>query len=108
MTGSNAVNVFLGIGIAWTIAAIYHDVIGTPGGFQVPTGDLAMSVTTFCVLAACAIFIIVIRRKPAIGGELGGPAKYKYGTSALLVSFWMIYVLISSFTAYCYIPRLEI
>ena len=24
VTGSNAVNVFLGIGIAWTIAAVYH------------------------------------------------------------------------------------
>lgn len=24
VTGSNAVNVFLGIGIAWSIAAIYH------------------------------------------------------------------------------------
>lgn len=24
VTGSNAVNVFLGIGVAWTIAAIYH------------------------------------------------------------------------------------
>lgn len=26
VTGSNAVNVFLGIGIAWTMAAIYHNV----------------------------------------------------------------------------------
>lgn len=24
VTGSNAVNVFLGIGVAWTLAAIYH------------------------------------------------------------------------------------
>lgn len=24
VTGSNAVNVFLGIGCAWTIAAVYH------------------------------------------------------------------------------------
>lgn len=24
VTGSNAVNVFLGIGVAWSIAAIYH------------------------------------------------------------------------------------
>lgn len=24
VTGSNAVNVFLGIGVAWTIAAVYH------------------------------------------------------------------------------------
>ena len=29
VTGSNAVNVFLGIGVAWTIAAIYHAIKGT-------------------------------------------------------------------------------
>ena len=28
VTGSNAVNVFLGIGIAWTIAAVYHALKG--------------------------------------------------------------------------------
>ena len=33
VTGSNAVNVFLGIGIAWSIAAIYHASIG--GAFNV-------------------------------------------------------------------------
>ena len=38
VTGSNAVNVFLGIGIAWSMAAIYHAAVGTPGGFQVPPG----------------------------------------------------------------------
>jgi Ca2+/Na+ antiporter len=30
VTGSNAVNVFLGIGIAWTIAAIYHQFMKDP------------------------------------------------------------------------------
>ena len=29
VTGSNAVNVFLGVGIAWSIAAIYHEIKGT-------------------------------------------------------------------------------
>ncbi|VDM86068.1 unnamed protein product, partial [Strongylus vulgaris] len=29
VTGSNAVNVFLGIGIAWSVAAIYHFFNGT-------------------------------------------------------------------------------
>ena len=24
VTGSNAVNVFLGLGVAWTLAAVYH------------------------------------------------------------------------------------
>ena len=38
VTGSNAVNVFLGIGIAWTMAAIYHAAKGTPGGFYVKPG----------------------------------------------------------------------
>lgn len=36
VTGSNAVNVFLGIGIAWTMAAVYHASNGEP--FRVPSG----------------------------------------------------------------------
>ena len=36
VTGSNAVNVFLGIGIAWTMAAIYHESQGN--SFNVPVG----------------------------------------------------------------------
>lgn len=36
VTGSNAVNVFLGIGIAWSLAAIHHAIKGTT--FIVPSG----------------------------------------------------------------------
>lgn len=36
VTGSNAVNVFLGIGVAWSIAAIYHAMHGNQ--FIVPPG----------------------------------------------------------------------
>lgn len=36
VTGSNAVNVFLGIGIAWTMAAIYHASNGNR--FEVQSG----------------------------------------------------------------------
>lgn len=36
VTGSNAVNVFLGIGVAWSIAAIYHSAKG--GVFEVEPG----------------------------------------------------------------------
>lgn len=36
MTGSNAVNVFLGIGVAWSIAALYHAAHGRP--FEVDPG----------------------------------------------------------------------
>ena len=36
VTGSNAVNVFLGIGIAWSMAAIYWEANGEQ--FKVPVG----------------------------------------------------------------------
>lgn len=36
VTGSNAVNVFLGIGLAWTMAAIYHRSNGND--FEVKSG----------------------------------------------------------------------
>lgn len=36
VTGSNAVNVFLGIGIAWTMAAVKHALEGNE--FHVPSG----------------------------------------------------------------------
>lgn len=101
VTGSNAVNVFLGIGIAWSMAAIYHAAYGHK--FYVDPGTLAMSVTVFCIMALCTVFLLILRRRPSIGGELGGPYCQKVTTSAILVSFWVLYVLISAMVSYCYI-----
>jgi len=100
VTGSNAVNVFLGIGIAWTMAAIYHAAVGTKGGFQVPPGSLGFSVTIFVIEALLAILILFARRHPTVGGELGGPKSIKTVTSSIFVFFWVFYVLISAMEAY--------
>merc|ERR1711982_147682 len=75
VTGSNAVNVFLGIGIAWTMAAIYWEAQGK--NFEVEPGSLGFSVTIFCIEAFLAIMILMLRRNPAVGGELGGPKSFK-------------------------------
>uniref|UniRef100_A0A915L9J6 Calx-beta domain-containing protein n=1 Tax=Romanomermis culicivorax TaxID=13658 RepID=A0A915L9J6_ROMCU len=48
VTGSNAVNVFLGIGVAWTLCAVAAALRNDPNGFQVDPGSLAFSVTIFC------------------------------------------------------------
>lgn len=101
VTGSNAVNVFLGIGIAWSLAAIYHAANGDK--FYVNPGTLAMSVTVFCVMAFFAVILLLIRRRPSVGGELGGPHLQKVLTGLILVSFWVIYILISAMVSYCYI-----
>lgn len=98
VTGSNAVNVFLGIGIAWSIAAIYKKMHGQV--FVVEVGSLAFSVTLFCTTATIAIFIMMLRRHPSIGGELGGPRTSKIITSCIFVGFWIFYVVMSSLEAY--------
>lgn len=102
VTGSNAVNVFLGIGLAWTIASAYHAIKGQ--AFRVEAGSLAFSVTLFCCFALVTIGIMMFRRRRSIGGELGGPQPYKYVTSAILVCLWIIYIILSALVSYCYIP----
>merc|ERR1711892_1530662 len=98
VTGSNAVNVFLGIGIAWTMAAVYWEAQGL--AFIVPVGSLGFSVTIFCIEAVLAILILLLRRNPAVGGELGGPKLFKTISSSIFVFFWVFYVLISALEAY--------
>merc|ERR1719367_1494859 len=99
VTGSNAVNVFLGIGIAWTMAAIYWEAQGK--NFEVEPGSLGFSVTIFCIEALLAILILMARRSPGIAGaELGGPKLFKTISSSIFVFFWVFYVFISALEAY--------
>ncbi|XP_076317519.1 sodium/calcium exchanger 3-like isoform X1 [Tachypleus tridentatus] len=98
VTGSNAVNVFLGIGIAWSLAAIYHAIKGTL--FTVNPGSLAFSVTLFCVCAFIVALVLMLRRHKAVGGELGGPHKYKLPTTIIFFSLWIFYILMSILEAY--------
>uniref|UniRef100_A0A8C3S6P4 Sodium/calcium exchanger 1 n=1 Tax=Chelydra serpentina TaxID=8475 RepID=A0A8C3S6P4_CHESE len=101
VTGSNAVNVFLGIGVAWSIAAIYHAANGEV--FYVSPGTLAFSVTLFTIFAFISVGVLLYRRRPEIGGELGGPRTAKLLTSSLFVLLWLLYILFSSLEAYCHI-----
>ncbi|XP_077350526.1 sodium/calcium exchanger 1b isoform X2 [Festucalex cinctus] len=101
VTGSNAVNVFLGIGVAWSIAAIYHQSNGNT--FRVDPGKLAFSVTLFTIFAFICVAMLMYRRRPEIGGELGGPRTAKALTTMLFVSLWLLYILFSSLEAYCHI-----
>ncbi|XP_049640207.1 sodium/calcium exchanger 1 isoform X4 [Suncus etruscus] len=101
VTGSNAVNVFLGIGVAWSIAAIYHAANGEQ--FRVSPGTLAFSVTLFTIFAFINVGVLLYRRRPEIGGELGGPRTAKLLTSSLFVLLWLLYIFFSSLEAYCHI-----
>ncbi|XP_071396333.1 sodium/calcium exchanger 2-like isoform X10 [Centroberyx affinis] len=101
VTGSNAVNVFLGIGVAWSVAAIYWRVQGKT--FNVDPGSLAFSVTLFTIFAFICMGVLLFRRRPSIGGELGGPKVPRLLTSLLFLGLWFLYILFSSLEAYCHI-----
>eukprot|EP00927_Polykrikos_kofoidii_P066712 TRINITY_DN6226_c0_g1_i1.p1 TRINITY_DN6226_c0_g1~~TRINITY_DN6226_c0_g1_i1.p1 ORF type:complete len:868 (-),score=145.67 TRINITY_DN6226_c0_g1_i1:25-2628(-) len=117
VTGSNCVNVFLGLGLPWTIGALFwhfhgrdadwdnHLYQGEPfktrfgqtyreGGFMVPAGSLTFSVVVFTVCATCCIGVLVGRRS-ILGGELGGSKRVALLHACFLVSLWLIYVVLS-------------
>ncbi|XP_020605885.1 sodium/calcium exchanger 1-like [Orbicella faveolata] len=101
VTGSNSVNVFLGLGVAWSIAAIVKAAKGEK--FDVPAGNLGFSVVVFCVTAVLAIGVMMLRRSKAVGGELGGAKAYKLPTSLFFCFLWGIYIILSSLQTYCHI-----
>merc|ERR1711871_689480 len=114
VTGSNSVNVFLGLGLPWLIATIAHsssgykpiinNADGTPGqtmgkgNYAMLAGDLGLSVIVFCACATVCIGTIYVRRFAGVG-ELGGPEASKKATTALFLGLWLVYVIISSLKA---------
>jgi len=116
VTGSNSVNVFLGLGLPWTFCAFYwqsqkattvwldHDYKGSTyrelylgeypdGGFIVPAGNLGFSVGVFTSTAVVCIIILSVRRK-LYGGELGGPKWAQVRDAVMLGCLWLIYLAI--------------
>jgi len=122
VTGSNAVNVFLGLGLPWFMGALYWGsltdanaewkerytdqgavkatdiVITCTGGakacFAVPAGGLAFSVTVFtCCAIAC--FVTLYLRRTYLGAELGGDPKMARFTGSFLIFLWLLYIVLS-------------
>lgn len=109
ITGSNSVNVFLGLGLPWLSAALYWRYIGdatawharyanepwyTPGmpvGFAVPAGTLSFSVAVFSACALLTLGTLMLRRS-LLGYELGGKADGKFITSGFFCLLWVAYI----------------
>jgi len=100
VTGSNSVNVFLGLGLPWMIASIYW--WSKNKVFEVKDEALGFSVLLYSIAAILAIALLMLRRKLAFFGnaELGGTVAPKFVSGAILVGLWFSYVLLSSLQAY--------
>mmetsp|Transcript_23235 Transcript_23235/g.32123 ORF Transcript_23235/g.32123 Transcript_23235/m.32123 type:complete len:754 (-) Transcript_23235:170-2431(-) len=97
VTGSNAVNVFLGIGIPWTIAAVYGDSIDTP--FVSRSCGFGLNVFVYVVCALMCLILLRLRRQ-FCGGELGGNPQTAKLHGLGLVILWFVYIIVSSLRAY--------
>ena len=95
VTGSNSVNVFLGLGLPWVIAVIYSG--DTP--YEVPSKGLDLSVVLFiscCLVGVC----ILIFRRCYVGGELGGSKQGRLVSAIMFISLWFIYIIFSCLGQY--------
>ena len=97
VTGSNSVNVFLGLGLPWAIAVTYragYDVSDPLYEYKVPSKGLAFSVFMFLIVAVVC-FVILVARRILIGGELGGPTFSRTLSCVLCCSLWCICIVMS-------------
>jgi solute carrier family 8 (sodium/calcium exchanger) len=90
ITGSNAVNVFLGLGLPWCIGAFYHQFHPEGNGiYTQPAENLAFTVVLYIILNVACVAILYTRRV-VFGGELGGPM---WGTRLTYVTLIILYLL---------------
>jgi len=120
VTGSNSVNVFLGLGLPWTMGSLYWSYsepdakwlskyappLGVEslvpiqsrfreGAFVVRKGALVPSVAVFTCCALVAMGMLYYRRRH-LGGELGGPKYNKMVSAGVLVVLWVVFVCLCS------------
>lgn len=94
VTGSNSVNVFLGLGLPWIIGAAYESQNGR--GYFVPAKALGFSVVIFLICAVCCLIFLMVRRY-VVKGELGGEnASGRLYSSIFLCTLWFLYIMLSS------------
>jgi len=117
VTGSNSVNVLLGLGLPWLSAAVYWNFVpkggakeaewraryssepwytpDMPVAFAVPAGDLAYSVGIFTTCAIACLATIILRRE-TVGYELGGPSPmWDKLTALFFIALWIFYIYMS-------------
>ena len=105
VTGSNAVNVFLGIGLSWLLGSVYQVVNNDADGLTIPKSSLGFSVLVFSIMSI-VWFAVLTARRYIIGGELGGSGPAKWGTMLLFVVMWILFIVLVSLVEYGHIDNI--
>jgi solute carrier family 8 (sodium/calcium exchanger) len=93
ITGSNAANVFLGLGLPWLISSCYYAARGER--FCSDSGALAFSVMVYSIVAVVWLSVLFLRRVCA-GGELGAnSAVAKWGLAFVAFLLWGLFLVLT-------------
>lgn len=94
ITGSNCVNVFVGMGLPWVIASSYYYNKGDGSKYTVPAPGLKLSVIMYLACSGAG-FLIFIFRRITVGGELGGSFAGRFISALFFFVLWLVYVIIA-------------
>jgi len=97
ITASNATNVFLGLGLPWTIMCIYRwsqDEMPYSLG-KLETAEITFVIVTFMMCSILTLIILLMRRL-IYGGEIGGTHSSRSISAGLLLSIWLVFVFLAA------------
>jgi len=86
-----------GIGLPWTIAALYA--VSNGEDFVARSCGFGLSVFIYCIFALVTLGMLIVRRF-TLGGELGGDFNISMACAVLCYGMWLIYVVVSSMRYY--------
>lgn len=104
LAGANAASVFIGLGLPWTIATVYHWAQYGESFFvgKLPTADFTFALV--CFLACSMIcFLVFGLRRLIIGGELGGPKVSRVFSAIVMFFLWGAFITLNIMNSYGYL-----
>jgi hypothetical protein len=107
--GANAMKIFLGLGLPWTIKSILKSSSGA-GILCIGidhTGDLSFVALLLAVLSLL-VFLILMYRRATNKGELGGETCSRALSSCFLVVLWFVFVVIVSLNCFDYLKMKDV
>lgn len=104
LAGANAASVFIGLGLPWTIATVYHWAQYGESFFvgKLPTADITFALVLFLACSVICFMVLGLRRL-IIGGELGGPKVSRVFSAIVMFFLWGAFITLNIMNSYGYL-----
>lgn len=109
LAGANAASVFIGLGLPWTIATIYHWAKYGESFFvgKIATADITFALVLFLACSVICFMVLALRRL-IIGGELGGPSVSRVFSAIVMFFLWGAFITLNIMNSYGYLGARDI